>query len=56
MVPNKCTNNDNQPHDDEHAKKTIIKDCIIVDTEYDDNVVAPSLLRSLGNLHILENP
>lgn len=20
MVPNRCTNNDNQPHEDEHAK------------------------------------
>ncbi len=56
MVLKKCTNNDSQPHEDEHAKETIIRDCIVVDTEYDDNVVVPTLLRSLGNLHVLENP
>jgi hypothetical protein len=49
MVPNRCTNNDNQPHEDEHAKETIIGDCIITDTQYDDSVVALILPRSLGN-------
>jgi len=56
MVPNKCTNNDSQPHEDEHAKEIVIRDCIVAKTKYDDNVVAPTLLRSLGNLHILKNP
>jgi hypothetical protein len=49
MVPNKCTNNDSQPHDDEQAKEIVIEDCIVADTQYDDNVVAPTLLGSLGN-------
>jgi hypothetical protein len=49
MVSNRCTNNDNQPHEDEHAKETIIGDYIITDTQYDDSVVALTLPRSLGN-------
>jgi hypothetical protein len=49
MVPNKCKNNDSQPHEDEQAKETVIGDCIVAHTQYDDSVVAPTLLRSLGN-------
>jgi len=49
MVPNRCTNNDSQPHEDEQAKGTVIGDCIVADTQYDDSVVAPTLPGSLGN-------
>jgi len=56
MVPNKCTNNDSQPHEDEQAKETVIGDCIVADTQYDDSVVAPTLLRSLGNSTLSKNP
>ncbi|KAH8951403.1 hypothetical protein BDL97_09G026100 [Sphagnum fallax] len=48
MVPNRCTNNDSQPHEDEQAKGTVIGDCIVADTQYDDSVVAPTLPGSLG--------
>ncbi len=49
MVPNRYTNNDSQPHEDEHAKQIVIGDCKIVDTQYDDSVMAFTLSRSLGN-------